>query len=573
MAEVEFQIEEDFSPEKFKELVQEVELKEIFPGQIVKGRIIGVDNPENPQYVILSLGSKYEGKIPYREFDTPPQENEEIEALVKKRDEKDSLFLLSKRELERKQGWMSIQEAYKQDLPIVGVIKKVTKNGYVVSIKGVYMFLPKKEVGKYFPRKPIGTTHTFKVLSIDEKKKRGILSRKKWQEEEDERRWENFTKKYQEGDVVRGKPVRYSKNGVWVEVEGIHGFLSKEDILWNPPKRFSLEEILPLHEETEFRILSLDPQGKKLLLGKKQLTEDPWKKVLSKIQVGDVVEGKVTFVTRFGAFVDLGEGVEGLLHVSEMDWTRIPSSAREVVQEGDTIKVKVLGINPEAKRISLGLRQLTPNPWDHWEEWVKIGEIREGEVKDVTDFGVFVSLKDNIDCLIKKEEIRWEDPPPNPRKLFKRGDKVKYQVIEVKPEEGRIAGSIKNLLPNPYEDLAKKYPPGSIIEGSISGVVDFGIFVRFDKGFEGLVHVSRMPRQQAKNHRSYFKKGDPIQAVVVRIIPQEKKIVLSLKELEEAMEKQRIKEYLASEEIGRDSPFKDLLPKVLKKESKQGEKS
>ncbi|MCS6985634.1 MAG: S1 RNA-binding domain-containing protein [Leptospiraceae bacterium] len=511
----------------------------------VTGRVVGIS--EN--YVIVDLGSKSEGRIPLREFPEPPKTGDIVEAIVKGFDKETGFINLSKRELEIRKGWEIVKEAYENQLSVSGTIKRSMKHGYLVHVEGLAMFLPHSQVGSLGParrgQKPqiVGQTFSFRILEINPKKKTGVLSRKLFQDEQNEARWKELAQNVKIGDIVTGKVTRHSKAGVFLSVHGVEGFLHRSNISWEK-KVENFRERLPLGKELQVRVLEIIPEEHRLSLGLKQLTADPWTTVMERFKVGDIVQGKVTFLARYGAFVDLGDGLEGLIHTSEMSWTKKINHARDVLKLNQIVEVKILGINPVDKRIALGLRQLQTNPWEELKQVLQVGQKRKGKIREITNFGIFVSITDEIDGLVRKEDVRWEDTSPDLKKLYKVNDEVEFQIISLDFENKRIECSIRHCLPNPYVELRNKYPRGSVIEGKVSGIVDFGIFVTFDNGFEGLVHTSAMSKEQAQNHKKHFKKGDPIKAVVRSIEPENRRISLSLKDVDYALEQMEIRQYV-----------------------------
>lgn len=528
----------------------------------VTGRVVGVSG----DYVIVDLGVKSEGRIPLREFSESPKLGDFVEALVKSIDRETGLINLSKRQLEERRAWDIVKEAYENRLPVTGTIRRSMKNGYLVQVEGLSMFLPHNQVGHIGVAKRgqkvnlIGQSFSFRILELNPRKKTGILSRKVFQEEQSEAQWKKLAEMVKIGDVVTGKVTSHSKAGVFISVHGVEGFLHRSNISWER-KVNNFKEKLPVGLELQVRVLEIIPEEHKLSLGLKQLTEDPWNTVMEKYRVGDVVKGRVSFLAKYGAFVDLGNGLEGLIHTSEMSWTRKISHAREVLKLDQEIEAKILAINPVDKRIALGLRQLVTNPWEELKKVLQVGQKRKGKIRDITNFGIFVSVTDEIDALVRKEDVSWENTNPDLRKLYKVGDEVEFQIINLDLENKKIEGSIRHCLPNPYKALREKYPRGTVIDGVVSGIVDFGIFVKFDQGFEGLVHTSAMTKEQAQNHKRVFKIGDAIKAVVKSIEPENRRIALSLKDVEYALEQMEIRQYLekdTKETTLTHSPFAHL---------------
>ncbi|MCS6972189.1 MAG: S1 RNA-binding domain-containing protein [Turneriella sp.] len=541
----------------------EVAVADIRPGAVVTGKVVGVTN----DYAIIDMGSKSEGRIALREFDSPPAEGDTVEALVRSFDAESGMVQLSKRELELRRGWEIVKEAFEKQVPVNAVVRRSMRNGYLVNVEGVFMFLPHQHVGLLGPRersarKPniVGETYLVKILELNERRKTGTVSRRAFQDEQNAALWKNLATRIKIGDIVSGTVSKHTKSGVFINVEGVEGFLHRSNITWERKADAAKEKLIP-GDQIKVRVLEIDPENHRLSLGLKQLTEDPWNTVLTRFRVGDKVRGKVAFVARYGAFIELGDGLEGLLHINEMSWTRKIHHANEVVQVGQEIETKIIGINREDKRISLGLRQLYANPWDTIKAELRIGEVRRGTIRTINNNGFYVSLTDSIDGFVRREDVSWTDNAPDLKKLYKIGDEVDFKVIEINTEERKVYCSVRHTLPNPYKKLRDKYPRGSVIEGKVSSIADFGIFIRFDESFEGLAHISTIEKEQAANLKKHFKKGQEIKAVVKSIDPENRKISLSLKDVPYALEKLEMRQYLEKESNARTelaSPFANL---------------
>jgi len=536
------------------------------PGSIVMGKVAGFNKDSGKEYVIVSMGTKSEGKIDLEELDTRPEIGSDVEAIVLSTDHESGMIRLSRRELEAQRGWDVVKESYEKDLPVSGVVKSQINRGYMVNVSGLNLFLPHSHIGSLIQgndrnRKSgvVGSTYMFKVLELDPRKKTGVVSRKAFMEGENAEKWIKFIEKHRINDIITGRVVKHINIGAFVEVDGVLGFLHKSNISW---ERLSgdFKNLLPVGEDRQMRIIEIDSDNHRLSLGLKQLSQDPWASVGEKFKKNDVVKGVVTFLANYGAFVDLGGGIEGLLHVSEMSWTRKINHAGEILKKNQEIEAKILNVDPEKKKIALGLKQLFGNPWDDLKNSIKIGDVIKGKVADVTNFGVFVKITDEIDGLIRKEDINWEEPAGDPRKNFKTGDEVEFKIIEMNFEDKKIGCSIRHLLPNPYKKLKNKYGKGSLITGQVTGIVDFGIFVKIDDELEGLVHLSAMTEEEAGGHKKVFKKGDPVTVVLRSIDPESRKISLSTRDVQRAIDRVEIESYIDHDEnyLPTSSPFSSL---------------
>jgi small subunit ribosomal protein S1 len=541
----------------------DIAVADIRPGAVVTGKVVGI----TPEFAIIDMGGKSEGRIGIREFDGEPKIGETVEALVRSYDQETGLVQLSKRELELRRGWEIVKEAFEKQVPVNALVKRSLREGYLVNVEGVFMFLPHTQVGLLGPRERgakkiniVGQTYLVKILDLNERRKTGTVSRKLFQDEQNAALWKDIGTRIKIGDIVRGTVTKHTNSGVFINVQGIEGFLHRSNITWER-KADQAKEKLQVGSEVNVRVLEIDPENHRLSLGLKQLTEDPWSTVFTRFKVGDKVTGKVSFVANYGAFIELGEGLEGLLHITEMSWTRKVNHASEIVKVGQEIETKIIGINKDDKRISLGLRQLHANPWDTIRREVKVGQTMKGRIRGLTSNGIFVAITDSIDGLIRKEDIAWTEPAPDPKRTYKIGDEIEFKIIEINSEERKVLCSIRHTLPNPYKKLRDKYPRGSVVEGTVSGIVDFGIFIKFDEGYEGLAHISTMEKEQASNFKKIFTKGQPVKAVVKSIDPESRKISLSLKDVPYALEKIEMRQYLEKENSSKAetaSPFANL---------------
>jgi len=533
-------------------------------GSIVQGKVVIINKEE--ESVVIGLGTKSEGRLSLKEFDEEPKVGQEVEAIVKNIDKDTGLLNLSKSELERQRGWRIIEEAFENELPITGVVVRTMAKGYLVNVENINLFLPHSHVGTlssashFRGRKPdiLNSTFSFYILELNPKRKTGVISRKKYQDEQNTQKWSELIESVNIGDVIEGKPIKHTQVGIFVEVKGVLGLLHRSNISWE--RNANVKEVVKIDEKMSFRVLEIDPENNRLTLGLKQLTENPWNKVEERFTKGQVVKGLITFTANFGAFVDLGEGIEGLLHTSEMSWTRKVNHAKEIVKSGNEIEVKILEIKKDEKRISLGLRQLMKNPWDDIHNVLKVGDVIKANIKDITPFGIFVGITDEIDGLVRREDINWDNPLPDPKKLYKRGEEVEFKIKQINLEEKKIECSIRHLLPNPYSDLRKKYPRGALIKGQVSGIAEFGIFVKFDNIFEGLVHVNALPQEHSASPKNHYNKGDEVQCVLRSVDTEKKKISLSIRDVEGALERKDIEKYLGSNKDvpTTDSPFSGL---------------
>jgi len=536
---------------------------DIRSGATITGKIVSI----TADYVVVDMGSKSEGRIGIREFDTAPAVGETVEALVRSFDQETGMVQLSKRELELRRGWEIVKEAHEKNVPVNGLVKRSMRDGYMVNVEGVFMFMPHTAVGLLGPRERgarkmniVGQNYLVKILDLNDRRKTGTVSRKAFQDEQNATVWKDIGNKINLNDSVKGVVTKHTNSGVFINIQGIEGFLHRSNITWER-KADNAKDKIEIGTEVTVRVLEIEPENHRLSLGLKQLTDDPWSTVLTRFKVGDKVKGTVSFVATYGAFVELDAGLEGLLHITEMSWTRKVNHANEIVKLGQEVETKIIGINKDDKRISLGLRQLHANPWDTIRTEVKVGETMRGKIRGLTNTGIFVSITDAIDGLIKKEDIGWTEPAPDPKRTYKIGDEIEFKVIEINSEDRKVQCSIRHTLPNPYKKLRDKYPRGTVVAGVVTGIVDFGVFIKFDEGYEGLAHISTMEKEQSANFKKAFTKGQEIKAVIKSIDPESRKISFSLKDVTFALEKIEMRQYLEKESTSRaetTSPFAGL---------------
>ena len=522
------------SQEKLMKLYKQG-IKEVQVGEIVSGKVVCISK----DHVMVDIGYKTEGAIPISEFtdnsgNVSVKEGDTVDVLFQGMNQADGSISLSRKRAIEIKTWENIEKAYNQNEIIRGKIVKRIKGGFIVDI-GTPAFLP----GSQVDIKPVkdydsfvGKDYPFKVIKYNKRLHNVILSRRLILEEERERQRKRTLSILKEGAVIYGRVKNITDYGAFIDLGGIDGLLHIRDISWDkinhPSDKFEIGD------EVKVKVLKFNPERGEISLGMKQLTEDPWIKVPQKYPIGATVKGRVVNLTDYGAFVKLEEGVKGLIHISEMSWTkkriRHPS---EVISVGDTVEVKILGHDVKKRRISLGIKQIGPDPWEIVQEKYPVGSIVEGKIKNITKFGIFVEVVEGIDGLVHVSDISWTKRIKHPADLYKKGQVVKAKVLEIDKEKGKLALGIKQLTPNPWETIGEKYQIGNIVTGKITNITDFGLFVEIEEGIEGLVHVSEIYRDKAKNLNDNFKIGDDIKTKVIRLNPEEKRIGLSLRQLEE----------------------------------------
>jgi small subunit ribosomal protein S1 len=457
---------------------------------------------------------------------------------------------LEKKLLEEK-GGKKIQEAYNNQLPLSGKVSIIIDNnkGYLVDFYGLQLFLPKSQVGvkirNRLPNLKVGDVIDFKVLSIDEKRKSAIISRKKIQEDINQEKWDKFLSKYKEGDVVDGVITKIVSYGIFVRVDDLDGLVHQNDISWK--NNFPFKKYYNKGDKVSVKILSINPEENRISLGIKQLTEDPWEWAKRELHAEDIITGTVTDIKDYGAFLEIREGLEGLIHNSEISWSNKQVHPKSVLKKGQEIDVKILSIDPEKKRISLSYKQARENPWQKAKEILKVGEVREGRITGVVQYGAFVEIFDEVEGLIHVKDYSWDEKPN--KDMLKKGDVVKFKILAIDVDNRKISCGIKQLELSPYEKLAQKYKKGEILTGKITSISDFGIFVDIGDGFEGLVHKSKIPLKKDEKLEDKYKVGDEVKTVLLKIDTEKEKISLSIKDYEKRKEKEIVKQYL-KEDVG-----------------------
>ena len=525
----------------------EESFKRFAEGEVVKGRIISVDK----DHVLVDIGYKSEGQIRIHEFRDETGEikaeiGDEVEVMVEWWDDEEERVVLSKEKAANVKVWEEIKRVYDADETIEGTIQSRVKGGFSVDI-GVQAFLP----GSQADLRPIrnlddlvGKTFDFKVLKYNRKRSNIVLSRRVILEKEREEKRTATLASIHEGKVVPGTVKNITEYGVFVDLGGVDGLLHITDISWGRVKHPS--ELFGIGDEITVKILNLDLEKERVSLGMKQLTEDPWTQAAERYPVGTHVTGRVVSLTDYGAFVELEEGIEGLIHVSEMSWTRKVRHPSKVVSVGEEVDAVVLDIKPDSRRISLGMKQVKPNPWDIIAEKYPVGTTIEGKIKNITDFGLFIGIDEGIDGLVHISDISWTKRIKHPSEVYKKGDVVQAIVLDIEKDNERFSLGIKQLQQDPWKTVAERYEVGKEITGTITNLTDFGIFIELEEGIEGLVHVSEISKEKIKTPVGMYNIGDVITAKVMNINSDERRIGLSIKRLEMEDEQSILSEYVNS---------------------------
>ncbi|MFA6686787.1 MAG: 30S ribosomal protein S1 [Desulfuromonas sp.] len=549
------EMDEEFGEESFRELFENSPQGNLAVGDVVEGTVIQV----NPDSVVVDVGYKSEGVIPLAEFavDGKPVDikvNDKIDVLFERAENESGLIGLSKEKADRQKVWNSLEE----DAVIEGKIVSRIKGGLSVDI-GVNAFLPGSQVDLRPVRnldKLIGETFEFKIIKLNKRRGNIVLSRRVLLENERESQRADTLKTLEEGQVVEGVVKNLTDYGAFIDLGGIDGLLHITDMSWGRVTHPS--DILAVGDTINVKVLKFDREKERVSLGLKQTAPDPWLSVADKYPAGGKVSGKVVSLTDYGAFVELEEGVEGLIHVSEMSWTKRIKHPNKLLSIGDEVEIVVLAMDTENRRISLGLKQVEPNPWDQIGEKIPVGTVIEGQVKNITDFGIFVGVDEGIDGLVHISDLSWTKRIKHPSELYKKGDLVKAVVLNIDTENERFSLGVKQLTQDPWQVIPEQYAPGTIIRGKVTSVTEFGIFLEVEEGVEGLIHVSEISKEKVESPKDFASVGDELEAVVLHVDTQEHKIALSIKHMSERKEKAEVEEYMGAQKKATSS-LGDLL--------------
>jgi len=551
--------EDDFRT-LFEQSIQAVQ-----PGGIVKGKVVDI----TPTHVVVDVGYKTEGQIPVKEFfdregKIQVKVGDEVDVLFESPEGDDGDIVLSREMAQDIKIWEKIEKAYHEESPVEGVITARVKGGFNVDV-GVPGFLPGSHVDIRATRnldKFVGKTDRFIILKYNQMRGNVVVSRKAMLEKERETLKKDTLKILEEGVILEGMVKNITGYGAFVDVGGIDGILHITDMSWGRINHPS--DLVKVGESIKVVVLKFDAERERISLGMKQITPDPWESVESKFAIGSRVQGKVVGLTDYGAFVELDKGIEGLVHISEMSWARKVSHPSKVVQVGETVETVVLNIDRNRHRISLGLKQVMPNPWLLLKEKYALGSVIKGSVRNVTDFGLFVEVEEGIDGLVHISDLDWAKKIKHPSELYKKGDSVEAKVLGIDVENERFSLGIKQLMGDPWELIAQKNPVGSKIEGEITKIADFGVFVRIEDKVEGLIHVSQLSTERVDKPSSLFKVGDHINAEVINIDIQERRIGLSIRALRKSSERKEMEAYLKREKETGMFSFETILNEELR---------
>ena len=527
-------------------LKEEDALGGIREGSIVTGTVIRFTDDT----VIVDIGHKSEGEIPKSEFinaegEMTVKEDEKVEVFLDSFEDNDGEMVLSRERAEMLRAWDRISDAFENDEIVEGVIVSRVKGGLSVDI-GVKAFLPGSQVDLRPVRnldKLIGVKLSFKIIKFNKKRGNIVLSRRVLLEQDREKLRSETLGNLKEEAVLNGIVKNITDYGAFIDLGGIDGLLHITDMSWgriNHPN-----QMFEVGQEITVKVLNYDENRQRVSLGFKQLQTDPWISVAERYQVESRVKGTVVSLTDYGAFVELEQGVEGLIHISEMSWSKRIKHPSKVVQVGDEVEVAVLAMDTENRRISLGMKQTEPNPWDIVKDKYQAGDIILGKIRNITDFGIFVGIEDGIDGLIHISDISWTERIKHPGDLFKKGDEVEAKILQIDCESERFSLGIKQLTEDPWAIAVKDMPPGSKGSGKVTKVTDFGAFVEIAAGVEGMIHVSELSADKLDDPTTAVKEGEEVEYIVLAADTDERRISLSRKALQQELDGDKLKQYIS----------------------------
>lgn len=506
-------------------------------GSILKGKVLAL----TPTDVIIDCGYKSEGVIPSDEFDNISRlkVGDEIEVLLETVEDDSGLIKLSKRKADRIRGWEKVITRYKEGDVVTGTVTRKIKGGLLVDL-GIPVFLPASQIDVKPPgdiAEYIGKEVTCKILKIDETRQNIVVSRRRLLEEEREGLKLQLLAEIKVGDLRKGVVKNIADFGAFVDLGGLDGLLHITDMSWGRISHPT--DMLTIGQEIEVRVLGIDKEKEKIALGLKQKTESPWAKVEERYPVGSRVSGQVVNIMPYGAFVKLEDGIEGLVHVSEMSWTRRVNHPSEMVSIEDTVEVLILKVNKEKQEISLSMKQTEENPWDRIEQRYPPGKKISGTVRNLANYGAFVEIEDGIDGLLHVSDISWSKKVTHPGEMLKKGDTIEAVVLSVDKEKKRVALGMKQLEKDPWEsDIPNKYQVGGLVKGKVTKLTNFGAFVELEKGIEGLLHVSEMSNKKVSDPQGLVSIGDEIEVKIIRLDASNRKLGLSMKQAAETTQEE-----------------------------------
>jgi small subunit ribosomal protein S1 len=541
-------------------------------GEIAKGKVLSIDD----DYVQVDVGFKSEGLVQAWEFMDEDGTmlvavGDTVEVLVEESEDEEGRVVLSKEKAERLKVWDEISNAFENDQPCEGTIVARVKGGLSVDI-GVKAFLPGSQVDLRPVRNlegMIGTKASFKIIKFNKRRGNIVLSRRALLETERRKLREATLSALAPGQILDGVIKNLTDYGAFIDLGGIDGLLHITDMSWGRINHPS--ELFSVGDEIKVKVLKFDPESERVSLGLKQIQPDPWVDAALRYPLGKRLKGRVVSLTDYGAFVELEAGIEGLVHVSEMSWTKRIKHPSKVVSVGDDVEALVLDVDERDRKISLGMKQIEDNPWTVIEEQYPVGSKVSGTVRNITNFGIFVGLDEGIDGLVHVSDISWTEQIKHPSEKFQKGDEVEAIVLKIDKQSEKFSLGIKQLQPNPWDDIQKKYSIGSEVTGPVSNVTDFGVFVKLEEGIEGLVYSSELAQERVEKPEEVFTAGQDVTALVVKVDPAEQKISLSIRAVNDKEERKVLQDLAAQQSQSQTTTLGDLLAEKLAQKAEDDE--
>jgi small subunit ribosomal protein S1 len=520
-------------------------------GSIVKGHIL----EKRPKEFLIDIGYKSEGVVSASEFDDPDeiQVGDEVEVLLERLENDQGMVILSKQKASQRQNWSKIVKLFEAEGIIKGRVKSVVKGGLIVNV-GVEAFLPASQVDINPPKdltQFVGNTYDFKIVKLNEDRKNVVLSRRELIEAERSERRQQFLGTMSAGDKVEGTVKNITDFGAFLDLDGIDGLLHITDMSW--ARLTHPSEAVKPGDRLTVVVLEINKDKERISLGLKQLQSNPWDRIEERFPIGQKIGGKITNLMPYGAFVQIEEGIEGLIHVSELSWTKRITRPSDVLTLGQDIEAVVLGVNKADQKISLGVRQLEPNPWDEIEQRYVIGKQVRGQVRNMTAYGAFVELEEGIDGMVHVSDLSWTKKINHPSEVLKKGDEVDAVVIDIDKANQRISLGVKQLETDPWKEIEGKFKVGDLVKGTVSKIANFGAFIELPGDIDGLVHISQISEDRVEKVKDVLKPGQEVEARVIKIDKTERRLGLSIKATgysEEALRKES--EALESVKSGED---------------------
>ena len=540
-------------------------------GSVVRGFVIGIEGDA----VIIDVGLKSEGRVPLKELAAPGQQadvsiGDEIEVYVERMEDRNGQAVLSRDKARREEAWGVLEASFEKQERVTGVIFGKVKGGFTVDLSGATAFLPGSQVDIRPVRDlgPLmGTPQPFQILKIDRRRGNIVVSRRAVLEESRAEARTELVSNLQEGQILQGVVKNITDYGAFVDLGGVDGLLHVTDIAWQRISHPS--EALQIGETVEVQVIRFNSETQRISLGMKQLLSDPWENVEGKFPIGAKMDGRVTNITDYGAFVELEAGVEGLVHVSEMSWTKKNVHPGKIVSTSQQVEVMVLDVDLSKRRISLGLKQCTNNPWEDLSATYPVGTEIDGEIRNITEFGLFVGLNDDIDGLVHLSDISWENAGEEALEGFTKGDTVKAKVLDIEVNKERISLGIKQLTDDPFAGQADAYRKGEVVTCTVSAVTDNGIDVTIGENMTGFIRRTDLSRDRAEQRADRFAVGEKVDAIVTSVDKKTRKLSLSIKARESAEEKQAMAEFGSSDS---GASLGDILGAALAKKETTDEK-